>query len=328
MGVELSDRNVNGVLKRAGMLPVPPPGMLEQLHAACAGVDGYTDAVLDISRVRPPDGMPGGGALLVLMRKVIVMVTMRKRGMFKPLEPRPITLPLAEFKNIAEDHDQGQHVVILLASDEDQSLVFVWESASECHRMFRAIIAAHGGRYEQWGIQLDPEDYVEDFDRYYAQIAADAPRQDVGWHDWSQQQFGDFDIRSALGFAVEWRHCEVKDAAGREPSSRVMRIGHPAPWVDAAPAAPSVIVWLGGRLYDDGLLGPPYDERTFDTGEPINGSDAGPARLIALVSLAVYAKATGHQRAAEWIEAARAGVPAVPQTVLPAKLRELWSDID
>jgi hypothetical protein len=262
------------------------------------------------------------------MRKAIVMVTMRKRGIFKPLEPRPVTVPLADFKNVAEDHDRNQPAVILLAPDPDQSLMFVWESASECHRMFRAIIAAHDGRYEQWGVQLDPEDYVEDFDRYYAQIVAEGPEQNDGWHEWFQQQFGEFDIRNALGFAMEWRHCEIMDAAGREPSSRVMRIGHPVPWIDAAPGARRVLVWLGGRLYDDGLLGTPYDERTYDTGEPLTGSDTGPARLIALITLAAHASAIGHPRAPEWIEAARAGIPAVPQTVFFPSLRELWSGIE
>lgn len=326
MAVDISNRHVKAVVERAGMFP-PAPQVLEQLHAACVSVDGYTDAVLDISLPRAPDGRPGGEALFVLMRKAVVVVTMRKRGIFKPPEPSPITLPLAEFENIAEDDDVAQYAIILLTHDRDQSLVFAWESASERHRMFRAVIAAHRGHYDQWGVQLDPENYVEDFDRYYAQIAADGPSQQDGWHEWFQQKFGEFDIRNALGFAMEWRRCEIKDAAGREPSSRVMRIGHPEPWIDAAPGAQEVIVWLGKRLFDDGLLGPPYDERTFDTGEPITYSDAGPARLVALITLAAYANAIGHPRASEWIEAARAGIPAAPEAVFFPNLRALWSGV-
>lgn len=327
MAVDLSDSNVNAVLDRAGLLPAPPPRVLDQLHAACAGVDGYTDAVLDISLPRAPDDLPGGEALLVLMRKAVVVVTMRKRGLFKAAEPHPINLPLAQFENVAEDDELAQYALVLLARDRDQSLVFAWESARERNRMFRAIIAAHDGRYEQWGLQLDPANYVQDFDRYYAQIVAEGPAGDDGWHEWFRQQFGEFDIRNALGFAMEWRYCEIQDAAGRAPSSRVMRIGYPVPWIDAAPGARHVLVRLGGQLSDDGLLGPPYDERSFDTGEPITASDAGPARLVALITLAAHASAIGHPRAPEWIEAARAGIPAVPQAVFSPNLRELWSGI-
>jgi hypothetical protein len=326
MAVDLSNRNVNAVLERAGMQP-PPPEVLGQLHAACAGVEGYTDAVLDISLVRAADDLPGGEVLFVLMREKVVLVTMRKRGMFKSAEPKAITIPLATFKNFWQDDKLAEHGMVLLGRDPDNSLVFAWRSADERYRMFRALMAAHSGRYEQWGIQFDPASYVEDFDRYYAIIALEGPRQDDGWHEWFLERFGEFDTTSALGFAQEWRRCEIADAAGRQPSRRVMRLGSPVPWIDAAPDVPQVLVWLGSQLYDAGLLAPPYDERTFDTGEPIGNVDAGPARLVALMTLAAHASAIGHPRALEWTQAARAGIPAVPPTVFSPNLSTLWSQI-
>jgi len=283
--------------------------------------------MLDISLVRAPDDLAGGEALFVLMREKVVLVTMRKRGIFKPAEPKAITIPLATFKNFWQDDEIAKHAMVLLGGDPDDSLVFVWRSADERYRMFRALAAAHSGRYEQWGLQFDPASYVEDFDRYYAIIALEGPSQDDGWHEWFLERFGEFDISSALGFAMEWRHCEIADAAGRQPSRRVMRLGFPVPWIDAAPGARQVLVRLGSQLYDAGLLAPLYDERTFDTGEPISASDAGPARLVALMTLAAHASAIGHPRAPEWAQAASAGIPAVPQTVFSPNLRTLWSQI-
>ena len=135
MAVDLSNRNVKTVLERAGMLP-PSPRVLGQLHAACAGVDGYTDAVLDISLVRAPDDLPGGEALFVLMREKVVLVTMRKPGIFKPAEPKTITIPLATFKDFWQDDETAKHAMGLLGRDPDDSLVFVWRSADERYRMF------------------------------------------------------------------------------------------------------------------------------------------------------------------------------------------------
>lgn len=105
------------------------------------------------------------------------------------------------------------------------------------------------------------------------------------------------------------------------------RLAFPFPWVDAAPGAKQVLVRLGGQLYDDGLLGPPYDERTFNPGEPITSADAGPARLIALMRLSGYASAVGHPRAPEWTLAARKGFPTVPPTAIPPKLRAQWPQV-
>ncbi len=56
--------------------------------------------------------------------------------------------------------------------------------------------------------------------------------------------------------------------------------------MDVDPARPEVAT-VPERA---GLLGPPYDERTYDLGEePITASDAGPARLLAPMTLASLA---------------------------------------
>ena len=54
------------------------------------------------------------------------------------------------------------------------------------------------------------------------------------------------------------------------------------------------------------MLGPPYDERTF-TDDPLSCHDAGPTRLLALMTLAAFAHALNDARASEWIEARTKG---------------------
>ena len=328
MTVDLSTPHITAVLERAGMLPTPPQ-VLGQLGAACADVGGDTDAVLEISRARWATATQGPDeVLVVLMRKVVVLVEMRKRGLFKAPEPSPRTVPLADYRDVADEDETLEHSVFFLAPSEDDHFLLSWSNPSERDRMYRAIFHAHSGHYAQWGLQLDPSNYVQDFDRYYAQIVAEGPTNTDGWYDWREETFGEFDLSNALGFASEWRQCELRDAAGREPSSRVMRIGNPQPFVDNGPEAERVVVRLGEQLFDDGLLNPPYDEYSFSTDEPLRPLDAGPARLIGLMRLATSARALMHPRAAEWIEAARAGIPAVPPTVFSENLRELWSKIE
>ena len=55
--------------------------------------------------------------------------------------------------------------------------------------------------------------------------------------------------------------------------------------------------------------------------------DAGPQRLIALMTLAGNANAVGHPRSTEWVAAAREGVSAVPPAVFGPQLRELWAGL-
>lgn len=107
-----------------------------------------------------------------------------------------------------------------------------------------------------------------------------------------------------------------------------MRIGNPTPWIDVAEEVQRVLVRLGEQLFDERLLAPPYDERTFHTDEELVSLDAGPARLCALMTLAAYANELGHPRAGVWIDLARAGMCAVPPTVFSPHLRTLWARLD
>ena len=53
----------------------------------------------------------------------------------------------------------------------------------------------------------------------------------------------------------------------------------------------------------------------------------GPARLIALMTLAINAHALGHPRASHWIAAATSGMPSVPPSVFSENLRAQWSGV-
>jgi hypothetical protein len=306
-------------------MPAPSRAVVEQLDAACKGVDGHTNAVFEISQALWATETEGEDVLVVLMREALVLVAMRKHGIFSGAQPSPRTIALADYKDVADDDEFAGHTVWFLAPNEDKQFLLKWEDADERDRMFRAIFAAHAGRYEQWGLQLDPANYVVDFDRYYAEIVADGPSDPGALYDWTQQRYGEFDLTNALGLAEDWRRCVFGDEEGREPSSRVARIAVPFPWIEAGPQARRVFVRLGEQLFDEGHLNPPYDERTFDTGEPISPSDAGPARLIALMTLAVHAKALGHPRAATWIDTATTGMATVPAAPIPENLRAHWS---
>lgn len=311
-------------LERAG-LQSPSSEMVDQLDAAGAP---DADDVLEVSRATWATETNGAEVLVVLNRESLVLVEMQKRGFFRPATPVAVTLRLGDYRDLGEldDADLPGPAVMFLAPDERDHFMLIWQDRRERDRMFAAMFDAHRGRYARWGLQLDPESYAADFDRYLEEIRANGPDDTGLLHDWLQQEYGDFDLTNALGLAVEWRRCELDDESGREPSARVMRISSPAPW-NKHPEARRVIVRLGEGLYDKSLLGAPYDERSFGTGEPLHSLDAGPARLIALMTLAAYATAIDHPRAAEWAEAARTGIPAVPPSVFSDDVRAMWSQI-
>lgn len=309
------------------MLP-PSPSVSAHLDAACAAVRDPDEEVLEVSQATWANETAGEDVLVVLMRKVVVLVSPRKGGLFRAAEPRARIMPLADYRYVAEDDEMLNHSVVFLAPDEDDHFLLSWTDAGERRRMFQAIFAAHAGRYEQWGLQLDPSNYGADFDRYYGQLVSETAGDKSDLYGWAKERFGEFDIANALGFAVDWRGCVLADEAGRGPSQRIGRLAYPFPWIEVGPEAQRLFVRLGEELFDAGLLTPPYDERTFSgDDEPVRSSDAGPARLLALMTLAASASAVGHRRAPEWIEAARAGVDAVPPTVFSESMREMWSGI-
>lgn len=324
MVVDLSSPHLQVLLARAGM-SAPSREVVEQLHAACDDVEGYTNAVLEVSQAQWATETDGEDVLAVLMRKVLVLVAMSKRGIISHPKPRPRTITLADYRDVIDDDEFAGPTVWFLSSDEDKQFLLKWSDTGERDRMFGAIFSAHAGRYAQWGLRLDPANYVIDFDSYYAQIVAEGPSDAGVLDEWIAQRYGEFDVSNALGLAQEWRCCVLEDVAGRETSRRVGRIAFPWPWIDAAPEARRVFVRLGEQLLDEGGLDPPYDERTFDTGEPISHNDAGPARLIALMMLAAHAKALDHPRATTWIELASSAISTVPQTIFSDNLRALWS---
>jgi hypothetical protein len=326
--VEFVETHIAAVFERAGML-APSPDDLALLDAACAGVEGGYDAVLEVSRATWATERAREAVLVVLVREAVILVAMRKGGLFRGSQPEARRESLADYSAVAEDDEVLGSSVFFLAPAEDDHFLLSWADRRERRRMFTAIFAAHAGRYEQWGMQLDPAEYGADFDRFYAEIAAEGPDDGSDLFGWVEGRFGEFDISNALGLALDWRGCVLDDQAGREPSRRVGRLSFPHPWIDSGPEARRVFVRLGEELFDAGLLGPPYDERTFDLGEePITNRDAGPARLLALMTLAAHAKGLGNPRWQEWAEAARAGVPLLPPKVFPENLRDLWSGIE
>ena len=182
--------------------------------------------------------------LVVLLRKTVVLVPMQKKGFFGASQRNPRSVALADYSDVAEDDDIFGHSVLFPARDEDDHFLLSWQDPAECRRMFMAIFDAHRGRYSRWGVQLDPDNYGADFDRYYAQLIAECPDAGGGMDvfNWAEQEFGEFDVSNALGLAVDWRACELDDAAGREPSRRIGRLGFPEPWISNGAAAERVFL--------------------------------------------------------------------------------------
>jgi hypothetical protein len=147
-------------------------------------------------------------------------------------------------------------------------------------------------------------------------------------YDWVKRRFGEFYVSNALGFAMSWRACELDEAAKPDWARRVGCISSSLLWIEESPEARRIVVRLGAQLFDEGLLRPPYDERSLKIDEPIAEGEAGPQRLMALMTLAAHANGLEHPRAGEWITAARAGIPAVPPSVFSTNIRTLWSSIE
>lgn len=328
MTVDLTNPKLEAVLERAD-IQLPSQQILAQLDVAGDGVEGFSDDVLEVSRATWATDTRRADVLVVLMRKSLILVEQQKRGLFKSATPTPMTLRLDGYSDLGEIEveELAGPTVMFLSPEESEHFMLSWSDPDERHRMFMAMFDAHRGNYARWGLQLDRASYVGDFDRYYAQIVEEGPSRAGDVYEWVQQQFGEFYLSNALGFAMDWRECELGDAERQGSSRRVGRIAFPAPWSEEGTEAQRIIVRLGEQLFDEGLLRPPYDERSFDTGEPISHGDAGPARLLALMTLAGYATTLEHPRATEWVAAARVGIPAVPSTVFSVGLRRLWAGI-
>jgi hypothetical protein len=323
----LHDPNITAVLQRAG-IPSPSTDVMDRLEYACHNLEGGAESILEVSQADWATEEQGTDVLVIVTRTVVYMIGQGRRGRFRPMEKFAIRAPFDYYSDLAEDDELAGPSVVFLAKDGHKPFLLSFQSAHERHRMFNALFDAHRGRFERWGLQLDPAKYVADFDRYYADIRAHEPAATEGWYDWVKQRYGEFDHANALGLAADWRRDEREDEAHPERSARVGTFSHNEWRVERHPEARRVLVSLGEELFDKGLLAPPHDERTFDIeGEPISPNDAGPSRLLALMTLAAYARVLRDPRADEWVEAARRGIPSVPPTVFSPSLRELWSDI-
>jgi hypothetical protein len=84
-----------------------------------------------------------------------------------------------------------------------------------------------------------------------------------------------------------------------------------------------MLVRVGEPLFDCGAMGPPHDQATYYTAGGLTSMDAGPMRLIALMTLAGNANLIGHFRGAEWVATARSGIGSVPPSIFGPQLREL-----
>lgn len=317
--------NPNETWARAGL--TPSSDATARLQAALATSNGEDD-LLELSHARWGNEENGPDEVLVVLLRDRLVLVGSKRRLLGGAQSVVMSKPFSAYTAVGSDDEFFGHSVFLHGHDEDDTFLLNWPNAGERDRMFKAIFHAHGGNYAPWGLQLDPANYEEDFNSFYAEVVAEGPAETGDWYGWVEQRYGDFDVSNALGLALDWRHAELSDAAGREPSERVGRIGFSGLWADNGPQARRVIVRLGEGLADDGLLEPPYDEETFKTGEGLSQSDAGPARLIALMTLGAYAKSLGHPRAEEWIGAARRGISSVPPSVFFPSLRDLWADIE
>jgi hypothetical protein len=286
------------------------------------------EEVLELSRARWANEETGPTEVLVVLLREQLLLLEKRRKLWGGAQAVVVSKPFSKFKAVGSDDEFFGHSIFMLAYDEDDTFLLNWPDAHERDRMFKAIFHAHNGNFAPWGLKLDPADYVSDFDRYYAELVAEGPTDTHDWHAWIEERYGEFEINNALGLASDWRYSTLSDAAGGEPSMRVARIGSSWLWANVGPEAQRVVVRLGEELFDGGLLEPPYDEETFHTGEGLSRSDAGPSRLIALMTLTGYAKSLGHPRADEWLEGARRGMPTVPASVLSPSLRDLWAGIE
>jgi hypothetical protein len=327
MTAPLDNPRVMAALERAGMSS-PSLDVIERLRFACNLRDGPNpDEILEISHADWANEDQGTDVLVIQTRDGVLLVGKGKRGRFKPVETFAIRGPYDYYQDLAEDDEMARASVVFLAKDGHKPFLLSFANAGERHRMFRCLFEAHAGYFSRWGLQLDPTSYITDFDRFYAEIRTTGPSESAALYEWVQAQYGEHDLSNALGCAWDWRSCELDDEARPDSARRVSRLAFPFPWADH-PEARRVYVQVGEKLYDEGLLGRPYDERSLDTNEPLHSSERGPSRLIALMTLAAYAKMVSDPRANEWIAAAQAGIPTVPAVVLPPKLRELWADID
>jgi len=295
-----------------------------------ARIRGDDDDVLEITHAVWQTETHGGKSLVILTREMlcVVLEPVATGLLRRKSEPACVQIPFTAVKDLIDDDSQFDGSVIYFVGAQDNpEFLLTFERSAERDRFYRCVFQAHRGDFSQWGQQLDPSEYATDFDRFYAEIAASGIEDSVELIEWVEENYGDFPIDSALGLAREWRMRELSDIA--RPNGTPMRvalIGSPRPWGDV-PESRRVLVRLGEEFFDAGLLKPPYDERTYETNESLRALDAGPARLLAVMTLAGFARDLRDPRAQEFIDAARPHLNSIPAEIFTQELRDLWADI-
>ncbi|MDQ3742093.1 MAG: hypothetical protein M3389_14225 [Actinomycetota bacterium] len=327
--INILDRaNIEAALRRASLFP-PSDDVLERLNSALEHPEVEADDILEITRADwATDEQSADDALVVQTRAGVFLIIDVPRRFLRPGGRVRVRCLYEWYRDVGADDEMAGTSVVFLAKPGHHHFLLSFAQRDERDRMFRCLFEAHAGIFSRWGLQLDPAEYGADFDRYYAEIALYGPATTDGFHAWVRERYGEFDLTNALGFAEWWRSAELSDHRDPRLGARVSSLAGGDVWwrADAQPDSKRVVVRLAEQLYDVGELGPPYDERTY-LDDPLSRHDAGPKRLLALMTLAAFAHAVGHPRAAEWIESARGGIPIVPASVFPKKLRELWAGI-
>lgn len=329
MSICLEHPNVQTALKRAAIYP-PTPDVAERVKSACDHPEIEPDGILEITRGGwGNEEQRADDVLIVQTREAIFVIIKVERRWRKPAGFVRLRFRYEWYTDLIEDDELAGAGVMFLASEGHEHFLLTFPSSHERDRMFRCLFEAHRGLFSRWSsLQLDPANYVADFDRYYTELVNDGPERSSEVARWVTDRYGDFDLTNALGLAMSWRDAELHDQGPPARSSlRVRMMTGDIAWrAERNPAARRVYVSLGEQLFDEGLLGAPFDERSFSE-EPLGSHDAGPQRLQLLMTLAAFAHAGHDPRADEWIAAAQAGVSTVPPSVFPEKLRELWAEI-
>lgn len=319
---------IAAALERSALAPATAE-IKQLIDIGLGRIDGSDDDVLEITWAFWQTDTHGGDGLVVLTREMlcVVLAPISTGLLRRKSAPACVQVPHAAVRDLIDDDEIDGSVVYVLGAEENRDFLLRFSRSAERDRFLACVLEAQRGDFTRWGLRLDPVDYAADFDRFYAEIVDSGIDSGGELSRWTKQRYGDHAIDGALGFALEWRRCEL-DKDGPGPDARVARISFCSPWSNVLESWP-VVVKLGGQLYDAGLLGPPYDERSFlDTGEPLNWVDAGPARLRAVMRLASYACRLHDPRAQEFVETALPHLHSVPASVFVAgDLRELWADI-
>jgi hypothetical protein len=326
----LEHPKVEAALRRASLYP-PAPDVAELVRSACDHPEIEADGILEITRGGwGNEEQSADDVLIVQTREAVFVIINVPRRWRKPGGMVRVRLRYEWYWDLIEDDELAGAGVMFIANEGHKDFLLTFPTTHERDRMFRCLFAAHHGQFSRWSeFQLDPANYVADFDRYYDELVRDGPACGDELRRWVDERYGEFDITNALGLAVSWRLAELRDQqSGDRYSMRIgMMAGGDIAWrAERHPEARRVYVRLGEQLYDEGLLGPPFDERS-SSDEPLSSHDAGPQRLQALMTLAAFANAGQDPRSGEWIAAAQVGIPTVPPSVFTEKVREMWAAI-